>query len=199
MIKPFTPTGVNFVTMDSNGQWVPSIKGSVTNTLTPRRNVLSYGLTSFGYDLRLSENDFRIFQRVPGEVVDPKNFNPSTLKLAELHYSAEGDYFILPANSYGLGVAVEKLKLPNDVLAICVGKSTYARCGIIANVTPAEPGWEGHLTLEFSNSSAADCRMYVNEGAVQMVFYKGSPCRVSYADRGGKYQDQTENVVIPIV
>ncbi len=102
-------------------------------------------------------------------------------------------------NSYGLGVAIEKLKMPRDVVAICVGKSTYARCGIIANVTPAEPGWEGHLTLEFSNASEADCKIYADEGVVQMMFYKGNPCTVSYDTRHGKYQNQGEEVVLPKV
>ena len=125
----------------------------------------------------LRRSEFLIFRHIPGTVVDPKAFNPKNLEKAALHEDASGRYFIMPARSYGLGVAVEQLHLPVDVTAICVGKSTYARCGIIANVTPAEAGWRGHLTLEFSNSSAADCRIYADEGAVQMLFFRGKPCR----------------------
>jgi len=161
--------------------------------------VLSYGLSSYGYDLRLSPSEFKIFQHIPGTVVDPKRFNPENLKTALLLHDELGDYFILPSRSYGLGVAVEALDLPENISAICVGKSTYARCGIIANVTPAEAGWRGHLTLEFSNSSAADCRVYAMEGAVQMIFFQGEPCRTSYRTRQGKYQEQPEQITLPRV
>lgn len=157
---------------------------------------ISYGLSSFGYDIRLSALDFRIFRHIPGTVVDPKSFNPDNLELAKLYTDSSGSYFILPAHSYGLGVALEKLEVPNNVTVICLGKSTYARCGIIANVTPAEAAWRGHLTLEFSNSSSADCRVYANEGIVQLLFLEGLPCAVSYESRKGKYQDQTEAVAL---
>jgi len=158
--------------------------------------VISYGLSSYGYDLRLSPSDFRIFRHIPGTVVDPKNFNPANLELAELHTDVNGSYFILPAHSYGLGVALERLEIPENVTVICVGKSTYARTGLIANITPAEAGWRGHLTLEFSNSSSADCRIYANEGVVQLLFLEGAPCAVSYETRRGKYQDQQEQVTL---
>lgn len=161
--------------------------------------VLSYGLSSYGYDLRLSAKEFKIFRHVPGTVVDPKSFQPANLEPARLHQDAHGKYFILPGRSYGLGVAVEALHLPEDVSAICVGKSTYARCGIIANVTPAEAGWHGHLTLEFSNSSAADCRIYAGEGVVQMLFFRGQPCTTSYRARAGKYQRQAHQITLPRV
>ncbi len=161
------------------------------------RPVLSYGLGSFGYDLRLSPREFKIFRHLPGHVVDPKNFTPASVETAPLHRDAHGAYFILPGRSYGLGVAVEHLHLPDDVSAICVGKSTYARCGIIANVTPAEAGWKGYLTLEFSNSSAADCRIYAGEGVVQMIFLRGERCRTSYSARTGKYQDQSARITLP--
>jgi len=161
--------------------------------------ILSYGLSSYGYDLRLSSNEFKIFQHIPGTVVDPKRFNQENLKIAQLLHDDCGDYFILPSRSYGLGVAVEALHLPENVSAICVGKSTYARCGIIANVTPAEAGWRGHLTLEFSNSSAADCRVYAMEGAVQMIFFQGEPCQTSYCTRNGKYQQQPQLITLPRV
>jgi len=161
--------------------------------------ILSYGLSSYGYDLRLSPNEFKIFQHIPGTVVDPKRFNPENLKSAPLLHDQFGDYFVLPSRSYGLGVAVEALHLPENISAICVGKSTYARCGIIANVTPAEAGWQGHLTLEFSNSSAADCRVYAMEGAVQMIFFQGDPCKTSYQTRQGKYQQQPQRITLPRV
>ncbi|PSR17866.1 dCTP deaminase [filamentous cyanobacterium CCP3] len=158
--------------------------------------VISYGLSSYGYDIRLSPAEFRIFRHIPGTVVDPKNFSPANLEPTELRRDASGSYFILPAHSYGLGVALEKISVPNNISVICIGKSTYARCGIIANLTPAEAGWRGHLTLEFSNSSSADCRIYANEGVVQLIFFEGEPCQVSYETRRGKYQDQAEQVTL---
>ncbi len=159
--------------------------------------VLSYGLSSYGYDIRLSEKEFWTFRHIPGSVVDPKNFNPKNLEKTDLITDLNGSkYFILPAHSYGLGVAVEKLNIPENISCLAIGKSTYARCGIIANTTPAEPGWIGHLTLEFSNSSGADCRIYANEGIVQLLFFEGEPCEVTYAQRTGKYQNQTEKVTI---
>ena len=371
MIQPFEPSLIRQIEVDS---------------LPSPRPVISYGLSSYGYDIRLSPAEFRIFRHIPGTVVDPKNFNPKNLELAPLQIEANGDYYILPAHSYGLGVALEKLQVPQNISVICIGKSTYARCfrgdtavalvdgtaptlaemanraergeqfwgysvsqhgqvmvsllahpryigrdsllkmtldnnqsifctpdhlfmrrsgrmtpahelrpndslmplylhlargyervyhqktaaklkrdfewrqtfcqnqeeralvasafkdsspsesgknhkvvsikdvsgvhdvycltapeagnfalaagvfvhncGIIANLTPAEAGWRGHLTLEFSNSSSADCRIYANEGVVQLLFLEGEPCEVSYETRRGKYQDQPESVTI---
>ncbi|MFB2836214.1 dCTP deaminase [Floridanema evergladense] len=158
--------------------------------------LISFGLSSFGYDIRLSPSDFRIFRHIPGTVVDPKNFNPENLVTTKLHQDGNGSYFILPAHSYGLGVSLEKLEIPDNITVICIGKSTYARCGIIANVTPAEAAWRGYLTLELSNASSADCRIYANEGIVQLMFLEGEPCAVSYKDRQGKYQDQPDTVTI---
>jgi dCTP deaminase len=158
--------------------------------------VISYGLSSFGYDIRLSPVEFRIFRHIPGTVVDPKNFNPENLEPTQLHTDDNGSYFILPAHSYGLGVALERLEIPDNITVICIGKSTYARCGIIANLTPAEAAWRGHLTLEFSNSSSADCRIYANEGVVQLIFLEGEPCSTSYESRQGKYQDQPQFVTL---
>jgi dCTP deaminase len=158
--------------------------------------VISYGLSSYGYDIRLSPRDFKIFRHIPGTVINPKNFNIQNLEDAQLHTDTSGSYFILPAHSYGLGVALEKLEVPTNITVICLGKSTYARCGIIANITPAEAGWRGHLTLEFSNSSSADCRIYAYEGVVQLLFFEGKPCRVNYETRQGKYQDQSEYVTV---
>lgn len=156
--------------------------------------VISYGASSYGYDLRLSPSEFKVFRHVPGTIINPKCFNPLNLESATLHSDEWGQYYILPHHSYGLGVAKEHLQIPSNVTAIFIGKSTYARCGVIANLTPGEAGWHGHLTLEFSNASDADVRVFVNEGIVQALFYQGEPCSTSYHDRAGKYQGQTENV-----
>ncbi len=156
----------------------------------PTLPALSYGCSSYGYDLRLSDREFLIFRHIPGTVMNPKRFNPANLEPAPLQRDEDGDYFILPAHSYGLGVALEHLAVPPNITVICLGKSTYARLGIIVNTTPAEAGWHGHLTLEFSNASGADCRLYANEGICQMLFFEGEPCEVSYQDRAGKYQGQ---------
>lgn len=158
------------------------------------RRVVSYGLSSYGYDLRLAPNDFRIFRHIPGTVVNPKAFNPQNLEPVPLQRDEYGEFFIIPANSYGLGVSLERLKIPPNIMVICIGKSTMARCGIIANITPVEASWEGFLTLEFSNSSSADCRIYANEGVIQLLFFEGEPCQTTYADRKGKYQGQAQCV-----
>jgi len=157
--------------------------------------VLSYGCSSYGYDLRLSPREFLVFRHVPGTVVDPKDFNPRNLESVALQQDEHGQYFVLPGHSYGLGVALECLRIPDNITCLFIGKSTYARCGVIANLTPGEAGWQGHLTLEFSNASAADCRIYANEGVVQALFIEGAPCSVSYEARSGKYQNQPETVV----
>lgn len=159
------------------------------------RKVLSYGCSSYGYDLRLSPKEFLVFRHVPGTVMNPKEFNPDNLTPVPLHEDEHGEYFILPAHSYGLGVALERLQIPSTITCLFIGKSTYARMGVIANLTPGEAGWKGHLTLEFSNSSGADCRIYANEGIVQALFFEGEPCAVSYEARKGKYQEQPERIV----
>ncbi|MEB3334134.1 MAG: dCTP deaminase [Cyanobacteriota bacterium] len=158
--------------------------------------VLSFGCSSYGYDLRLSAKEFLIFRHVPGTVMNPKRFNPANLEPVSLERDGDGCYFILPAHSYGLGVALEKLRVPPNITVICLGKSTYARLGIIVNTTPAEASWEGHLTLEFSNSSGADCRIYAEEGICQLLFFEGDPCDITYQDRAGKYQHQPERVTM---
>lgn len=183
MITPFMGSLVRRLVLGSPGQ------------CEGLRHVLSYGTSSYGYDLRLSPKDFRIFRHVPGTVMDPKAFNPDNLEPAPLHEDSSGCFFILPAHSYGLGVALERLEIPSNITCIFLGKSTYARLGVIANTTPGEAGWKGHLTLEFSNSSSADCRIYANEGVVQALFLEGDPCDTTYEDRLGKYQDQPEAVV----
>ena len=160
------------------------------------RPVLSYGTSSYGYDLRLSAAEFLIFRHVPGTVMNPKRFNPKNLEHTPLLHDEDGRYFILPAHSYGLGVALERLRVPQGITGICLGKSTYARLGIICNMTPAESGWEGHLTLEFSNSSGADCRIYAEEGICQLLFFEGERCETTYKDRAGKYQGQPERVTL---
>lgn len=156
--------------------------------------VISYGCSSYGYDLRLAPHDFRIFHHVPGLIIDPKDFDDRCLVSTELQEDERGKYFILPAHTYALGVTVERLKLPRNITALFIGKSTYARCGIIVNTTPGEAGWEGYLTLEISNSSGADCRIYANEGICQALFMEGSPCDQPYGN--GKYQDQKHAVTL---
>jgi dCTP deaminase len=158
--------------------------------------VLSFGVSSYGYDIRLSAQEFMTFRHVPGTVMNPKRANPANLEPAPLHQDEDGRYFILPAHTYGLGVALEKLRVPPNITVICLGKSTYARLGIIVNTTPAEAAWVGHLTLEFSNSSGADCRIYAEEGICQLLFCEGDPCETTYADRNGKYQYQPELVTL---
>lgn len=164
------------------------------------RQVVSYGLSSYGYDLRLSPKEFKIFHHIPGAVVDPKSFNPDNLVDAPLRYQSKGlgglgeKFYIMPGHKYGLGFTLEKLRIPSDITVVFIGKSTYARIGMIANLTPGEAGWGGHLTLEFSNSSCADCRIYGDEGIVQALFFRGAPCFTTYGD--GKYQNQGAGVVM---
>jgi dCTP deaminase len=160
------------------------------------RRVISYGLSSYGYDLRLAPTDFRVFKHIPGTVVNPKRFNPNNLETVQLQHDEDGSFFVIPANSYALGVSLERLRIPPNITVICIGKSTMARCGIIANITPAEASWEGYLTLEFSNASSADCRIYAGEGVLQLLFLEGEPCQTTYADRFGKYQNQSQSVTL---
>ena len=153
---------------------------------------ISYGLSSFGYDARVS-NEFKIFTNVNSEIVDPKNFKPSNFVTKNVSEC------IIPPNSFALASTVEHFKIPKDVLVVCLGKSTYARCGIIVNVTPLEPGWEGHVTLEFSNTTPLPAKIYANEGVAQFVFLQGNEKpNISYSDRKGKYMGQT-GVTLPKV
>jgi dCTP deaminase len=150
-----------------------------------REGVISYGLSSYGYDMRVSD-EFRIFHNALSPVVDPKAFDERSF------VEFQGDVCIVPPNSFALARSVEYFKIPRDVLTICVGKSTYARCGIITNVTPFEPEWEGHVTLEISNTTPLPARIYAKEGIAQVLFFESDePCEVSYADKKGKYQGQT--------
>ena len=149
-----------------------------------REGVISYGLSSYGYDARVG-SDFKIFTNVNSAVVDPKDFDQNSF----VDRSAE--VCVIPPNSFALARTVEYFRIPRDVLVICVGKSTYARCGIIVNVTPLEPEWEGHVTLEFSNTTPLPAKIYANEGACQFLFLQGNePCEISYRDKAGKYQGQ---------
>jgi len=157
-----------------------------------RGNKISYGLSSFGYDARVS-NEFKIFTNLNSEVVDPKNFKPTNFITKNVSEC------IIPPNSFVLASTIECFKIPKDVLVICLGKSTYARCGIIVNVTPLEPGWEGHVTLEFSNTTPIPAKIYANEGVAQFVFLKGNETpEVTYSDRKGKYMGQ-RGVTLPKV
>ena len=157
-----------------------------------RGKSISYGLSSFGYDARVSD-EFKIFTNVNSEIVDPKNFKSTNF------ITKNTPECIIPPNSFVLARTVEKFKIPNDILVICLGKSTYARCGIIVNVTPLEPGWEGYVTLEFSNTTPLPAKIYANEGVAQFIFLKGNEKpETTYADRNGKYMGQT-GVTLPKV
>ncbi|GHV03087.1 dCTP deaminase [Campylobacterota bacterium] len=147
--------------------------------------IVSYGLSSYGYDIRVS-NEFKIFTNINATVVDPKNFDRANV------VDFTGDICIVPPNSFALARTVEYFKMPRDVLAICLGKSTYARCGIIVNVTPFEPEFEGHITIEISNTTPLPAKIYANEGIAQVIFLEGDEqCGTTYKDRKGKYQSQT--------
>ncbi len=152
--------------------------------------VISYGTSSYGYDIRCS-NEFKIFTNINSAVVDPKQFDQNSF------VDFTGEVCIIPPNSFALARTVEYFRIPRSVLTICLGKSTYARCGIIVNVTPFEPEWEGYVTLEFSNSTPLPAKIYANEGVAQVLFFESDEeCEVSYKDRGGKYQGQT-GVTLP--
>jgi dCTP deaminase len=162
----------------------PFVNGQV------RDGVISYGLSSYGYDIRVSA-EFKIFTNVHSAVVDPKNFNPQSF------VDFEGEVCVIPPNSFVLAQTVEYFRIPRDVLTICVGKSTYARCGLIVNVTPFEPEWEGYVTLEISNTTPLPARVYANEGIAQVLFFRADEvCETSYADRKGKYQNQ-QSIMLP--
>jgi dCTP deaminase len=169
MIEPFEPTQVR--TVDG-------------------RRVVSFGTSSYGYDIRCAP-EFKIFTNINSTIVDPKAFDPSSF------VDFRGDVCIIPPNSFALARTIEYFRIPRNVLTICLGKSTYARCGIIVNVTPLEPEWEGHVTLEFSNTTPLPARIYANEGCAQVIFIESDEvCETSYRDRGGKYQGQT-GVTLP--
>ena len=161
-----------------HGMIEPFVEGQV------REGVVSYGLSSYGYDIRVAD-EFKVFTNVYNTVVDPKNFDPKSF------VDIKADVCIIPPNSFALAKTVEYFRIPRDVLTVCVGKSTYARCGLIVNVTPFEPEWEGFVTLEISNTTPLPARVYANEGIAQVLFFQSDEvCEVSYADKKGKYQKQ---------
>jgi dCTP deaminase len=169
MIEPFEPGQVR----ESGGE-----------------RIVSYGTSSYGYDVR-SAREFKIFTNINSTIVDPKRFDPQSF------VDVESDVCIIPPNSFALARTVEYFRIPRNVLVVCLGKSTYARCGIIVNVTPLEPEWEGHVTLEFSNTTPLPAKVYANEGVAQMLFFESDEvCGTSYRDRGGKYQGQ-KGVTLP--
>ncbi|TAL44914.1 MAG: dCTP deaminase [Methylovulum sp.] len=173
---------------EQHGMIEPFESGQVRDSEQGR--VISYGTSSYGYDVRCSD-EFKIFTNINSAIVDPKDFDSSSF------IDVKSDICIIPPNSFALARTVEYFRIPRDVLTICLGKSTYARCGIIVNVTPLEPEWEGHVTLEFSNTTTLPAKIYANEGVAQMLFFGGDEvCDISYKDRGGKYQGQT-GVTLP--
>lgn len=156
------------------------------------KKVISYGTSSYGYDVRCAD-EFKIFTNINSAIVDPKNFDANSF------VDFKGDVCIIPPNSFALARTIEYFRIPRNVLTICLGKSTYARCGIIVNVTPLEPEWEGQVTLEFSNTTPLPAKIYANEGVAQMLFLESDEvCQTSYRDRGGKYQGQL-GVTLPIL
>jgi dCTP deaminase len=178
----------------------PMIRPATMESMIPddggnQRGKISAGLGSYGYDMRLG-NKFQVFQPSFNEsgMIDPKNFNPRLLA------NHTGDYCVIPANSFALGESVEEFNIPRDVLCLVIGKSTYARCGIIVNVTPLEPEWRGKVTIEISNTTPLPAKVYAGEGIAQLIFIRcdAEPCEVSYADKKGRYQDQ-QSITLPKV
>lgn len=173
---------------NEHGMIEPFTDGQVR--LDGTRKLVSYGLSSYGYDLRVARN-FKVFTNVYNSIVDPKNFRDDSF------VDIVGDTCIIPPNSFALAVSVEYFRIPRNVLTLCIGKSTYARCGIIVNVTPFEPGWEGYVTLEISNTTPLPAKIYAGEGLAQVLFLESAEaCEVSYADRNGKYMHQVD-IVLP--
>lgn len=172
-----------------HGMIDPFVEGLVREV--DGKRVVSFGLSSYGYDLRVG-NKFKVFTNIYNSLVDPKNFNENAF------VDIEGDTCIIPPNSFALAMSIEYFRIPRNVLTLCIGKSTYARCGIIVNVTPFEPEWEGYVTLEISNTTPLPAKIYANEGLAQVLFYQAAEaCEVSYADRKGKYMGQTQ-ITLPV-
>ncbi|MEW6675563.1 MAG: dCTP deaminase [Nitrospirota bacterium] len=174
--------------MLKNDRWIREMaaKGMIEpfNEDQVREGIISYGVSSYGYDMRIAD-EFKIFTNINNTIVDPKAFNPKSF------IDFKGDICIVPPNSFILGRSVEYFRIPRETIVICLGKSTYARCGIIINVTPLEPEWEGYVTIEISNTAPLPAKIYANEGIAQLLFLGGEePCQTSYADKSGKYQAQ---------
>ena len=173
---------------ESTGMIEPYEPGQVREV--DGKRIVSYGTSSYGYDVRCA-NEFKVFTNINSTIVDPKRFDEKSF------VDFTGDVCIIPPNSFALARTIEYFRIPRNVLVVCLGKSTYARCGIICNVTPLEPEWEGHVTLEISNTTPLPAKVYANEGIAQFLFFKGdSVCEVSYADRAGKYMGQ-KGVTLP--
>lgn len=206
MIEPFEPTQIRYherkVSEPLPASYTPTVEESGVKhlyekflehepRLVVKEKVISYGVSSYGYDIRCAD-EFKVFTNVNSTIVDPKNFDPASF----VEVSGKG-YCIIPPNSFALARTVERFNIPRNVLAICLGKSTYARVGLVVNVTPLEPEWSGYLTLEFSNTTPLPAKVYANEGCAQLLFFEGDPCDVSYKDRNGKYQDQAATPTPP--
>jgi dCTP deaminase len=176
--------------MSSNHKMIEPFELGQVREGKNNERLISYGTSSYGYDVRCS-NEFKVFTNIHSATVDPKKFDENSF------VDVVSDVCVIPPNSFALASTVEYFRIPRNVLTICLGKSTYARCGIIVNVTPLEPEWEGHVTLEFSNTTSLPAKIYANEGVAQMLFLESDEeCEVSYKDRGGKYQGQT-GVTLP--
>lgn len=180
--------------MVKNDRWIKDMasKGMIEpfNENQVRSGVISFGVSSYGYDMRIAD-EFKIFTNINSTIVDPKKFDPKSF------VDFKGIECIIPPNSFVLGHSVEYFRIPRDVLVICLGKSTYARCGLVVNVTPLEPEWEGHVTIEISNTTPLPAKIYANEGIAQLIFLGGSDiCETSYADKSGKYQAQ-KGITLP--
>lgn len=180
--------------MVKSDRWIKdmALKGMIEpfNAKQVRKEVISYGVSSYGYDMRIGD-EFKIFTNINNTVVDPKKFDEKSF------VSFKGDVCIIPPNSFALASSTEYFRIPRDVLVICLGKSTYARCGIVVNVTPLEPEWEGHVTIEISNTTPLPAKIYANEGIAQLIFLQASEiCEVSYKDKSGKYQAQ-KGITLP--
>lgn len=171
----------------------PRPEGVRFHQYLPERKIISHGLTSYGYDVSLARDGVKIFTDINATIIDPKRFDADKCLIdAVVHRDEDGAlYVVLPPKSYMLGRTVEYFRMPRDVLAVCLGKSTYARTGIAINATPIEPGWHGNVVIEIANQTTLPCKIYLEEGISQFLFFCGPPCKVSYDDRGGKYQGQT--------
>lgn len=182
--------------MVMNDRWIREMaRRGMIEPFSPdqiKAGVISYGVSSYGYDMRIAD-EFKVFTNINATVVDPKIFDPKSF------VEFKGDICIIPPNSFVLGYSMEYFRIPRDIIVICLGKSTYARCGLIVNVTPLEPEWEGHVTIEISNTTPLPARIYAKEGIAQLIFLRGlEPCEISYADRSGKYQAQ-KGITLPKV